>query len=72
MAESIITSINIDILKDIVNMSNTMSDMLYLFGMENKGNNYKTLINRIKKDSIDISHIKIGNKSNFKTKPDRV
>jgi hypothetical protein len=50
--------------KKIVSSSNTLSDILKVFGLLHKGGNCKTLKNRILYEKIDISHIKLGRGSN--------
>ncbi len=53
-----------DDFKKLVSCSNTLSDILKVFGLLHKGGNCRTLKNRIKEENIDISHIKLGRGSN--------
>lgn len=50
---------------NLVKKSNTFSEILKHFGLNNKGGNYKTLKRRAEKIGVDISHIKDGVKSNY-------
>lgn len=47
-------------LSQIVKESSTITEILKKLGFRNAGNNYRTLKERLKTDSIDFSHIKMG------------
>lgn len=47
-----------------VKSSNTFSDILKYFGLDNKGSNYKTLKKRLNEENIDYSHIAQGLSTN--------
>lgn len=51
-------------LRDIVNKSSAIAQILAHFNLENKGGNYKTLRNRLDFDNIDYSKFKTGLGSN--------
>ena len=61
---SIIWKIPKEVLQPLVKKSNTISEILKYFGLENKGANYKTLHNRLIVDKINFSHIPRGLGSN--------
>lgn len=61
---SVIWFIPTNVLKELVNNSDSISGVLRVFDMENKGGNYKTLKARLLYDRIDFSHIKMGLNSN--------
>lgn len=45
-------------LLNLVSKSSSYKEILNHFGLENKGNNFKTLRQRMSEDSIDFSHFK--------------
>lgn len=45
-------------LLDLVSKSSSYKEVLYHFGLENKGNNFKTLRHRMIEEGIDFSHFK--------------
>lgn len=49
-----------DELELIVKKSNTLRNVLNVFGIEGKGGNYRTLKQRLDDDNIDYSHIALG------------
>lgn len=61
---SVIWSISKEEFSSLVKQSNTISDILRHFGLNNKGGNHNTVKRRVKYDNIDISHIKLGKGSN--------
>lgn len=61
---SIIWSISTEEFQTLVCRSNTISDILRHFGLNNKGGNHHTVKRRAKDENIDISHILLGRSSN--------
>jgi len=55
---SIIWKIPRDRLIEIISVSDTISDVLKHFGLLNKGGNFRTFINRVNYDNIDISELR--------------
>lgn len=49
---------------EIVKQSNTITEILERFGLNNRGGNYQTLKKRIEEENVDISHIKLGSGCN--------
>lgn len=49
-----------DKLEEIVRKNNTLSSILCVFSLSNKGGNSKTLKRRLEFDEIDFSHISLG------------
>jgi hypothetical protein len=47
----------------IIKESGTIAEMLRVFGLTNKGGNYRTVLARIATDGLDISHIARGLRS---------
>ena len=50
--------------RDLVKTSNSLTEILKVFGMKAPGGNMKTLKRRLEFDKIDFSHIPIGNGAN--------
>jgi NAD-dependent SIR2 family protein deacetylase len=48
-------------LQELVNKSSSIKEILFYFGLQNKGNNYKTLRKRIDADNIKAEYIGRGN-----------
>lgn len=61
---SIIWSISTEEFQTLVYRSNTITDILRYFGLNNKGGNHNTVKRRAKDENIDISHISLGRGSN--------
>jgi 5-methylcytosine-specific restriction endonuclease McrA len=51
-------------LTEIVGRAESLSEVLAVFGLNNKGGNHKTLRARLEHDKIDFSHIPLGRGSN--------
>jgi 5-methylcytosine-specific restriction endonuclease McrA len=61
---SIIWSISTDEFKALVAKSNTITDILRYFNLNNKGGNHHTIKRRVIYENIDMSHIALGKGSN--------
>jgi 5-methylcytosine-specific restriction endonuclease McrA len=61
---SLIWKIDKEQLSKIVLESNSISEILLHFSLQNKGHNYRTLKKRLDEDSINYSNIKLGVSSN--------
>lgn len=61
---SIIWEIPYKELIKVVNKSNTISEILRIYGLQNKGRNSETLKKRLYKENINFSHIPLGVHSN--------
>lgn len=61
--KSPIWMVDLEKFKEIVVSSNSLAEIIRKLGLKASGN-YKTLKSRIKKDNVDISHIKLGLESN--------
>jgi hypothetical protein len=57
MKRSNIWLISKEELQNLINSSNSLSDVLKFFGKENKGSNYRTLKRKIKTENIDIRQL---------------
>ena len=57
---SLIWKISDDKLNDIVQNNTTLTKILLVFGLKNKGGNFKTLKSRLDESHIDYSHIPLG------------
>lgn len=64
MNTSPINKISRDEFEKICKSNETLADIIREFGLSAEAGNYVTLKRRIKKDRIDISHIKLGLSSN--------
>jgi hypothetical protein len=61
---SIIWKPNREEFQTIVNQYNSLADILRHFGLHVGAGNYKTLKNRLREDSVNFEHIKLGINSN--------
>lgn len=52
--------IDLQILKQMVKESNSMSDLLRKFNLNHNGGNHRTLKKRLEKEGINFDHIKLG------------
>lgn len=59
-----IWKLDTELFKKVIAEHNTISAMLKVFGLENKGSNYLTLKTRCLQDGISLSHINFGKGSN--------
>lgn len=62
--KSLIWKCSKEYFQDIINKSNSISECLSYFGLENKGSNYKTLRTRIEYDNVDATSLYERVKSN--------
>lgn len=51
-------------LSKLVSQSKTLSEILTVFGLDNKGGNARTLKRRLNEENISFNHIKLGKSSN--------
>lgn len=62
---SIIWTTPLENFKVIVLSSNTIKEVLNHFGLQNRGNNFRTFKQRLQEENIDISHFKREYKNKF-------
>lgn len=59
-----IWKISTEKLTEVTKNSNSLADILRYFGMFAMGGHYKTLRKRLKRDNIDLSHMRLGKGAN--------